>query len=236
MPPSTSTLRAGEVMDRAAALMNDAAKTDYTYVAVLPYLNMAIDELMENLEESNASPTNKTSDPIVCAIGVNKLTPQEDPTTPHYPYDLMEIQEVGERNSGTTDPFLPLTRKEFLDEFPASDSLLFWMWEDQMIKFNPNGATSARDVQLKYIRQPFMLAENEASLIGGIGSRSYLSYKTAAICAMFIGENPQRAEVLDAQAEKALERMLGKDSKGRQQIFTRRRPFRSGYKARYGYY
>src|SRR5262245_53737839 len=135
MPPSTSTLTAGQVMDRAAALMNDPAKTDYTYSAQLPYLNMAIDELMESLEESNASPSNQTSSPIVVAIGKNKLTPPEDADTPHYPYDLVEIQEVGERLSGTTDPFLPLGRREFLDRFPATNSLLFWYWEDQYIKF-----------------------------------------------------------------------------------------------------
>lgn len=219
-------------MDRSAALMNDAAKTDYTYTAQLPYLNMAIDELMEQLEESNSSPSNQTSDPIVVPIGANKLTPPEDAVTPHYPYDLIEIQEVGERLSGTTDPFFPLSRREFLDQFPATNSLLFWYWEDQYIKFNPNGATSTRDVQLKYIRQPFLLAQNENSIIGAIGARSFLSYKTAAFCAMFIGENPQRAEVLEMQAEKAWERLLGINNKGRQQMVTRRRPFRSSYKSR----
>ena len=30
---STTSLTAGEVMDRSAALLNDPAKTDYTYVA-----------------------------------------------------------------------------------------------------------------------------------------------------------------------------------------------------------
>ena len=233
MPPeSTTSLRAGAVMDRSAALMNDPAKTDYTYSAQLPYLNMAIDELMEQLEEANASPSNQTSAAITVPIGTNKLTPTEDAETPHYPYDLIEIQEVGERNAGTSDPFVMLNRREFMESFPATNSLLFWYWEDQYIKFNPNGATSIREIQLKYVRQPIQLAQNEASLIGTIGARSYLAYKTAAFCAMFIGENPTRAQVLEAQAEKAWERMLGISNKGRQQIVTRRRPFRAGYKSR----
>lgn len=221
-------------MDRAAALMNDPAKTDYTYVAQLPYLNMAIDELMEALEEANASPANQTtpSGSIIVPIGANKLTPTEDAETPHYPYDLIEVQEVGERNAGTDDPFIPLNRREFLSTFPATNSLLFWHWEDQYIKFNPSGATSIREIQLKYVRQPIQLAQNENSLIGTIGSRSYLAYKTAAFCAMFIGENESRAGVLETQAEKAWERMLGISNKGRQQIVTRRRPFRAAYKSR----
>jgi hypothetical protein len=229
---STTSLRAGEVMDRAAALMNDPARTDYTYTAQLPYLNMAIDELVESLEESNASPTNQTSAAITVPVGSFKLTPVEDSITPHYPYDLIEIQEVGERTSGTTDAYLPLGRKDFVTAVPSSTSLLFWCWEDQNIKFNPNGATTIREVQLKYVRQAIQQASNEASLIGTIGSRSYLSYKTAALCSMFIGENETRAGVLETQAEKAIERMLGIGNKGRQQTITRRRPFRASYKSR----
>jgi hypothetical protein len=229
---STTSLTAGEVMDRSAALMNDPAKTDYTYAAQLVYLNMAIDELVENLEESNVSPTNQTSVAIVVPAGAVKITPIESVTLPHYPIDLVEIQEVGERASGSQDAYLPLGRREFLQGFPPSNSLLFWVWEDQEIKFNPSGATTAREVQLRYVRQAISQATNETSIIGTINARSYLSYKTAALCAMFIGENESRAGVLEEQAEKAIERLTGISNKGRQQIMTRHRPFRSGWKAR----
>lgn len=234
---STTSLTAAEVMDRSAALMNDPAKTDYTYVAQLPYLNMAIDELVESLEESNSSPTNNTSATIVVPVGMNRITPIEDLTVgvPHYPIDLVEIQGVGERATGTQDPFLGLGRREFLQAFPPNNSLLYWMWEDQIIKFNPNGALGSRDIQLKYVRQAIQQASSDTSVIGTINARSYLSYKTAAFCAMFIGENETRAGVLEVQAEKALERITGINNKGRQQIMTRHRPFRASWKARGGY-
>jgi hypothetical protein len=232
---STTSLTAAEVMDRSAALMNDPAKTDYTYVAQLPYLNMAIDELVESLEESNSSPTNNTSATIVVPVGANKLTPIESVDLPHYPMDLVEIQEVGERTTGTQDPFLPLGKREFLQGFPPNQSLLFWVWEDQMIKFNPNGALSSRDIQLRYVRQAISQAVDHLSVIGTINARSYLSYKTAAFCAMFIGENETRAGILETQAEKAIERLTGINNKGRQQIMTRHRPFRAAWKARGGY-
>ena len=233
---STTSLTAGEVMDRAAALMNDSAKDDYTYAVVLPYLNMAIDELVESLEESNSSPTNLvTSSPIVLAVGLYQLTPTESVTTPHYPSDLIEIQEVAERDSGTENAFVPLNRREFMSAFPANSSLLVWSWEDQIIKFNPNGATSEREIQLKYVRQGITQAVDQNSVIGAINSRSYLSFKTAAFCAMFIGENETRAQVLNENAEKALERITGINNKGRQQIVTRHRPFRASYKARGGF-
>jgi hypothetical protein len=232
---STTSLTAAEVMDRSAALMNDPAKTDYTYVAQLPYLNMAIDELVESLEESNSSPTNNTSATIVVPVGANKLTPIESVDLPHYPMDLVEIQEVGERTTGTQDPFLSLGKREFLQGFPPNQSLLFWVWEDQMIKFNPNGALSSRDIQLRYVRQAISQAVDHLSVIGTINARSYLSYKTAAFCAMFIGENETRAGILETQAEKAIERLTGINNKGRQQIMTRHRPFRAAWKARGGY-
>jgi len=125
-----------------------------------------------------------------------------------------------------------LGRKEFLQAFPASQSLLFWCWEDQQIKFNPNGALSDRDIQLRYIRQAISQAADDASVIGAINARSYLAYKTASLCAMYIGENETRAGILATEAERALERLTGINNKGKQQIMTRHRPFRAGWKSR----
>jgi hypothetical protein len=151
---------------------------------------------------------------------------------PNYPIDLVEIREVGERSVGSNDSFQGLGKREFISSFPATNSLLYWAWEDQIIKFNPNGALADKEVQLKYVRQAIQLATDENSIIGTINSRSYLSYKTGALCAFFIGENQSRAEVLDGQAEKAMERLTGIGNKGKQQIMTRHRPFRASYKAR----
>jgi hypothetical protein len=232
---STTSLAAGEVMDRVAALMNDPAKTDYTYIAQIPYLNMAIDELVEALEESNSSPTNLTSAVLTIPVGSSMITPTESAILPNYPFDLVEIQEVGERLSGTDDSFVRLSRREFLNVAPPNNSLLFWIWEDQTIKFNPNGALTPRDVQLKYVRQAIGQATDETTVIGTINARSYLSYKTASLCSMFIGENETRAQVLDAQADKAMERLTGISNKGKQQVMTRHRPFRLSYKARGGF-
>ena len=229
---STTSLTAGEVMDRSAALMNDPEKTDYTYEAQLPYLNMAIDELVELLEESNNSPTNKTSEPITLAVGEVMITPAENPTTPHYPEDLIEIQEVRERDADSDDDFVLMTRKEFISATPATNSLLAWSWEDQCIKFNPNGANTIREIQIRYVGLGIAQATDENSVIGTIGARSFLAFKTAALCSMFIGENEARAGVLQLEAEKSWDRLVNIDNKGRQQIVTRHRPFRAGWKRR----
>lgn len=237
MPVTTNTsLLAGDVMDRAAALLNDPAKTDYTYAAQLPYLNMAIDELVENLEESNSTPTNLTAR-IVVPAGVDKIFPLEGSGAGvvYYPPDLVEIQEIGERGVGTEDPFITMRRCEFLPTRPQNSSLLFWAWENQCIQFNRMGASTPREVELKYVRSSTAQVTSEFSVIPAINARSYLSYKTAALCSIFIGENETRAAILNAESEKALERLLGINNKGRQNIVTRHRPFRASYKARGGW-
>lgn len=221
---SSLFITAGSVMDTVAPLLNDPGKTDYTYITMLPYLNMAIGELNESLEESNVGVTNDISPIYLVKAGINIVA--------NPPIDLIEIQEVGERLHGVDGSFIALPRREFPEALPRSSSLLFWCWKRQEIMFNLNGANTDRDVQLKYIRRPFFGAQDSESIIGTVSAHMYLSYKTAALCAMFVGENESRADILQAQAEKALERIIGISNKGKQQIMTRHRPFRAGFKSR----
>lgn len=231
-PLSTAYLTAGQVMDRCASLMNDTAKTDYTYVAQLPYLNMAIDELQEQLQLHSMSPTTQTTENfIIVTAGQNKITHSESPILPHYPFDLVEIISLSERLSGTEDSFVLMERKELLNIENAGNSLSKWTWINQEIRFIEAGATTDREIKIDYVRQPIQLALNENSPIGVIGVRSYLAYKTASFCATFIGENPGRGKELEGLATEALDRLLGIGAKGRQSISTRRRPFRAGYKS-----
>jgi hypothetical protein len=231
----TTALRAKEVMERTASLMNDTARTTYTYDAVLPYLNMAIDELQEELQLRNMSPTNQSEIILTLTAGLDKLTPQEDAVLPHYPFDLVEIREIKERLAGTSDTFTKMNRRDFLNTRVPTSDLIDWCWENQYIKFYSGGATTNRDLLLEYVRQPLQMAQNENSLIGIINSRAYLAFKTAAFCARYIGENESRSNELHTNAGEALDRLLGIGTKGRQNMQTRRRPFRSSYKLR-GWY
>jgi hypothetical protein len=221
---SSLFINARQVMDTVAPLMNDPAKTDYTYATMIPYLNIAIGELNEAMEEANVGVTNDVSPVYVVRAGVNILT--------NPPHDMIEIQELGERAYGSSDSFIQLPRREFPDSLPASGSLLFWCWKRSEIVFNQKGATTDREVQLKYTRRPFWGAQNELSIIGNVSSHMFLTFKTAALCAQFVGENESRAAVLQAQADHALERIIGISNKGKQQMMTRHRPFRAGYKSR----
>jgi len=237
---TTTSVTAAEIMDRVAQLLNDPAKTDYTYVVQMPYLNMAIDELIESSENYNNSIHNITSAPITIPVGKNAIFPTPPdliipPGYIAYPNNLVDIQEVLERNPGGNDTFIALPKKEFIQAYPQTGSLSYWAWEHQVIKFNPIGANTPKEVILRYITHSTTLVIDPTTVIPIINCRSYLSFKTAALCAMFIGENQTRAQVLEAQADEAMERITNMSNRGRQQIMTRHRPFRAGWKTRGGY-
>ena len=235
----STSLTAGEVMDKSASLMNDTAKTVYTYAAQIPYLNMALDELQEFFQLNNIPVTNQTSVPITVNVGTKFIRPfdglgsDSGSGDPVYPQDLVEIQGVYERLAGTENPFIPVVKREFLphpiDDLPT-ESLQYWIWEDQIIK--TVGATTNREVKLDYIKTIFPKVENQAALLGVINARSFLYYRTAALCSQFIGENPTRAGELNTFASLALDRVTGIGTKARQSIITRRKPFMAAYKRR----
>lgn len=234
---STTSLTAAQVMDKVASLMNDTAKTSYTYVAQLPYLNMAFDELQESFELNNIPITNqtKTPTPITIPVGTSWIYPIEmaGAGIVTYPVDLVEIQGLYERLAGTSDPYVPMTQKEFLPhaiDVQPSSSLGYWIWQDQIIKMA--GALTPREIKIDYIKTLFQDDLVTCSIIGVINARSFLYYRTAALCAQFVGENENRAGDLNSYAELALDRVTGIGVKGKQSIMTRRRPFMSSYKRR----
>jgi len=230
---STTGLVAAQLMNKSASLLNDTAKEVYTYEAQLPYFQMALDELQEAFELNNIPVTMKTtSPPIDVDIGETEINPIEG-VAPNYPSDLIEIEQLWERLQGSTDPYIPLTKRNYLPHYLADqpvNSLVFWVWEDQKIKFI--GATTDREVKLDYIKAIFPDTDdvNENTVIGIINARSFLQYRTAGLCAEFIMENPTRAGNLNNNAVLAGERSMGISIKGKQGVVKRRRPFRAAFK------
>jgi hypothetical protein len=221
-------MTAADVMDRAASLLNDTAKTEFTYTAQIPYLNAAMDELQETFEQNNIAATNKVSAVLAIVAGVVTV---DLSTTPALPSDLIEIQQLSERPTGTTNDFVPMTRTEFLPLTSVlTNQLIYWAWIEEKIKFI--GANADVDVKIEYIKSLFTAITTSTTAITLINSKSFLAYRTAGLCAEFIGENPTRAGELNAFASLALDRTLGINVKGGQGIGARRRPFNASYRAR----
>lgn len=216
---------AAEVMDRAAALLNDTNKTLYTYAAMLPYLNMAIDELLETMQQHNINTTNEVSAVIELDTGSVSLTLAQ------LPPDLIEIRNLYERDrDGLDTDWVLLEKRSFLRTNPVGNQLREWVFQDNEIRFI--GALGNKDIKLEYIAKIQAPALNEDARINLLNSLTYLAAQTAGYCAEFIGENPTRASSLYGRASAALDRLLGINIKSNQGIVTRRRPFMAGYKMR----
>ena len=222
-----------EIIDMVASLQNDTAQTEYTDAAVLPYLNMALDDLQETFELNNIPTTNKTSALINVTAGIDAIGFS---TTPALPTGLIEIQQLWESPEGlnqwtkiTKNTFIP----HYLEDGTTISQFLIWAWVDQQIKLI--AANADIDIKLDYIQSIFstpILIGQIATDIPIINIKSYLGYKTAALCSMFIGENETRAMMLSGLADSALSKTLGIAIKGTQTIPIRRRPFRASFKRR----
>jgi hypothetical protein len=200
---------------------------------MLPYFNMALAILQEELEVNEIPVMEKTATSITVVAGSTAIVASST-TQPTYPSDLVEIQQLWERLSGSSDPYIPMYKRDYLPHYLDNiqvDSLVFWAWLDNEIQFI--GATTPRDVKMDYIKQNFAnTITDTTTAINVINSRTFLEFKTASLCARYIGENPTRADSLDNEAELGKDRLLSVNIKGKQDIQTRRKPFLAGYKMR----
>jgi len=224
-----------EIIDSVASLMNDTAQTRYTDAAVLPYLNMALRDLQEIFEQHNIPTTNATSTSInvpqgTVSVGFRVYPGPTDP--PVLPDDLIDIQQLWESIEGENN-WVPMKRLEFLPHYLEDvqvNQFIYWAFIDQAIKL-PEANTDI-DLKLDYIKSMFQdIQEPQLQIqLPFRNVHSYLQYRTAALCSMYIGENETRAQALMEDAEVALNRTLGISTKAKQGITIRRRPFRQSWK------
>ncbi len=226
-------MTAGDVMDASAALLNDQQKQIFTYTVQLPYLKIVLAELRELFELNNIPFTNESSTVLTIAAATSNVTISFS-TTPALPSDLIDIQRMWERESGV-DPFVTMERKEFLPHYlegTERNYFSYFEWSGQSIKLLPANRTN--DLKIDYIGDTFAAIVDQNSTIAAINTGSFLNYRLAAHCALFIGEDKPRSDDLNSSAALALDRVLGIGNKGKQAIVTRHRPFRASFKS-HGY-
>jgi len=230
-------LTSGAVMTSSAALLNDTSLSIYTFTKQLPYLNRALAELQEFFELNEVPVTSTVSAVLPVDAGITSIG--YSPTPPvvgvtYLPNDLIEPSVVWERQRDI-NPYTMMSRLNFLPEYMSGVEIpqfLYYVWESQEIRFLP--ANQDNDLKLDYIKYLFtpFTSVTGADQVNVDNADSFLSYRTAGLCAQFIGENKTRADDLNNFAGLAMDRVIGIGAKGRQAINTRHRPFRSSYKKR----
>lgn len=220
---------ASDVMDKVASVcLNDSQKSVYTYDKQLPLLQTAFSELGKQCRMNGVEATNARSAIVEITTA---MTDWGGSSGPALPTDLISIQWMGERDFGSTDDFIEMKRCNFLPNTQIKTTeLIWWSWIGQVVKFI--GANTNRDVRMDYIADNLAAITSAGSSITLKDCDVFLQYRTAALCARFIGENPTRADQLDGDALMALDIFLGVNTKDRQVMPVRRRPFMASYKSR----
>jgi hypothetical protein len=216
-----------------SGLMNDSEQSVYDNTACLPMFNLALDELQEIFELNDIPVTHDTSAAITIKAGINRLGFD---TMPAFPSDLIEIRQLWESTSGLNQ-WTPMDKRDTIphswENNTVISSFVIWTLEGGRVKLI--AANADNDLKIDYIgslfNTPIVIKDIDVNL-PFTNVKTYLEYKTAALCAMFMAENPERATALDSLAGTALTRALGIPIKGMQSIITRRRPFRSSFKRR----
>src|SRR5437762_1794434 len=91
------------------ALLNDQDDAVYHDAILLPYLNMALQELQEIFELNSIPATELTSDVITVVAGKTEIG---FTTTPKLPTDLVEIQQIYESMTGQNN-WTPVVRRDY---------------------------------------------------------------------------------------------------------------------------
>jgi hypothetical protein len=219
-------------MNQSASLLNDTARTVYTYAAQIPYLKMALQELREEFEQNSVPVTENSSAVITVLAGQTVLSYNAVLPLPALPSDMVEPLALWERTTGI-DPYVPMTKRDFLPHNLAgtiTGQFVFYVWQSQQILVLP--ANQNNDIKIDYIKQLFTDLIDENSQINVINAQSFLEYRTAGLVAEFVERNLTTSDRMNQYALLAMNRVTGIASKGKQNIMTRRRPFRAGYKGR----
>lgn len=222
-------LIASEVMDLAAAALNDVDKTTYDYDTQIPYLKLALQELQEIYELNSLSVTEQSSAAIPMNAGVTELI-FNAPSQPRLPDNLIEPQQLWE-SLRDTNQWIPMGRKEFIPhqlESVQTSYFGYWVWQQNKIKFLQSN--SDNDIKIDYIGSLFPKYVRDDTILPVQNSVGYLAYKTAELISDMVEHNLERAQTNGNRAQLSLDRISGISVKGKQQIQTRRRPFRASYK------
>lgn len=203
---------ASDVMNAAAVLLNDAAKTKFTFTVQLPFLRFALRDL-EAKYLGNGVATLKE----IYIENLSGTAFATQPTNIFLPITLWE-KSVGEAD----DKYVPMEEKDWEPNIIPASSLYYWVWREEVVVFI--GATQTRTVKMQYYKQ-FAAIVDENSQVAAIKTENFLAKRTAAYCAMFIGGNEKRASALSMESEREVSDLLSLSAKERQNRPVRRRTY-----------
>lgn len=217
---------ASDVMDAAAALLNDTALSTFSYAAQLPYVKRA-NEILETVMLANGISVQRQVSAVL-TVPVSAVNNDLSGLV-GYPSDMLVPIRCWERTAGSGLTYSLMTELDWEPEIVPTVSLTYWVFRNNKI-YTP-GSTASANVKVDYWRQlSAITAAGSSEEVAA--SKVYLSAKTAELCARYIGQNKEIADDLLTDevgpAQDLLERIYVKNSQGtrsRRRRFTRPRTY-----------
>jgi hypothetical protein len=214
-----------DIVAKVQALVNDSVY--YTQAVLLPDINIAQDELADELRNNGVGQTKFINPVATITAGT---TGWMQTTSPALPLNLVEPLVLYERAVGASEQdFIPMIGPGTIPNTSTSTALLYWDWimsatNGPTIQFNPaGGATVDREVRLIYLGDltPFAASGDKSMFYG---AQNALSYKTASLVSASRG-GTEGVQDYDTAWTRAKTRYIEEMVKVNQGVTGRRRPW-----------
>jgi hypothetical protein len=201
-------LTSGQVMDEAALLLNDSAKTTFTYAVLAPWFKKAIDHLSDELAVNSIPLLKRFSTVTTVAISG---------TTIALPADTLIPVKLEERESGATTPYLDMVPVDDLPEgVSQAGSLNYWAFRGTLLNSVPVidiiGSTTARQVRITYDRFlpqiPGSVGTEDYTTSLTWNTKRFLGAKTAEYVSRFVLKDDKRSKELREETGISMDRLI----------------------------
>lgn len=206
---------AGDIMNLSGSLLNDRLKKLFSFEIQLPYLRSANDDLDIEIQDAGWSVVDSVCNVNIAALATNLTLP----CSFFLPIKLQERIQT----STDDDAFVDMTERAIESSSEASQNLNIWAFRNNLIYVTP--ATEAKTVRVSFRRSIISIAD-ESTVAEIRKAKNFLAFRTAALCAEFLGGNKPIADSLNLQAAMHLEKLTSVMVKNQQGNRVRRKPFR----------
>jgi hypothetical protein len=213
-----------DIVTKVQNLVGDPSGQVYTQAVLLPYVNMAQDEMADELRNNGVGEATFVNSVITVPANTTVLN---QGSTPPIPTNLVVPLSLYERTvGGAEQDFTLINGPQILPNFNASTTLGFWNFVQDTtngptIQFI--GATTAREVRILYYGDVNNLSAGGDKLLF-YGAQNAISYKVASLVAASRG-NGEGAQGFDALWQKGKDRFVSEMVKTMQARPGRRAPW-----------
>ena len=209
-------MTADDIITDAAVLLNDREQVQWSDTDLLPFVQKAYREFSIRSRELGIQSMLEISAKVEIPTSKTSITTSDI-------LDLSYPIQVLEREDGSSDLYSPMTELQWEPQQEKAQSLDYWIWREDEIKFL--GATTAREVIVHYKKNVTEIS-SIATPIAIIDSRLFLAARAAALASALAGGNMERASILNMDAENALQSFFNSQVKSKQGNAIRHKAYR----------